>query len=139
MMRQISLKGVTILVIRLSGSLLTSRIIADSVKNSIEFLSQKWGFWGFCFYISFDTKLGLSNSVNSDDGEGHDDGYDDEGDLQDFFNHLSALDCCKTLLFEETATIFLVMMVGMMMSIWHKKNLFKRKKFFNENENQNEN
>ena len=43
-----SLKGVTILVIRLSGSLLTSRIIADSVKNSIEFLSQKWGFIGFC-------------------------------------------------------------------------------------------
>ena len=35
---------VTISVIRLSGSLLTSRIIADSVKNSIEFLSQKWGF-----------------------------------------------------------------------------------------------
>ena len=39
---------VTILVIRLSESLLTSRIIADSVKNSIEFLSQKWGFIGFC-------------------------------------------------------------------------------------------
>ena len=39
---------VTILVIRLSGSLLTSRIIADSVKNSIELLSQKWGFCGFC-------------------------------------------------------------------------------------------
>jgi len=39
---------VTILVIRLSGSLLTSRIIADSVKNSTEFLSQKWGFIGFC-------------------------------------------------------------------------------------------
>ena len=39
---------VTISVIRLSGSLLTSRIIAHSVKNSIEFLSQKWGFYGFC-------------------------------------------------------------------------------------------
>ena len=39
---------VTISVIRLSGSLLTSRIISDSVKNSIEFLSQKWGFYGFC-------------------------------------------------------------------------------------------
>ena len=39
---------VTISVIILSGSLLTSRIIADSVKNSIEFLSQKWGFYGFC-------------------------------------------------------------------------------------------
>ena len=55
--------------------------------------------------------LGLSYGVDCDDGEGHDDGYDDEGDLQDFFNHLPALDCCKTLLFEETATIFLVMMV----------------------------
>ena len=40
---------VTILVIRLSGCSHTSRIIADSVKNSLEFLSQKWGFWGFCF------------------------------------------------------------------------------------------
>ena len=39
---------VTILVIRLSGCSHTSRIIADSVKNSIEFLSQKWGFYGFC-------------------------------------------------------------------------------------------
>ena len=39
---------VTILVIRLSGCSHTSRIIADSVKNSLEFLSQKWGFWGFC-------------------------------------------------------------------------------------------
>ena len=76
----------------------------------------------------------LSNSVNSDDGEGHDDGYDDEGDLQDFFYHLPALDCCKTLLFEETATIFLVMMVGMMMSIWHKKNLFKGKIFLTKDE-----
>ena len=34
---------VTILVIILSESLLTSRIIAHSVKNSIELLSQKWG------------------------------------------------------------------------------------------------
>ena len=39
---------VTILVIILSKSLLTSRIIAHSVKNSIELLSQKWGFYGFC-------------------------------------------------------------------------------------------
>ena len=39
---------VTILVIILSGCSHTSRIIADSVKNSIEFLSQKWGFIGFC-------------------------------------------------------------------------------------------
>ena len=39
---------VTISVIILSESLLTSRIIAHSVKNSIEFLSQKWGFYGFC-------------------------------------------------------------------------------------------
>ena len=39
---------VTVLVIILSESLLTSRIIAHSVKNSIEFLSQKWGFYGFC-------------------------------------------------------------------------------------------
>ena len=39
---------VTISVIILSESLLTSRIIADSVKNSIEFLSQKWSFYGFC-------------------------------------------------------------------------------------------
>ena len=68
---------VTILVIRLSGKLrlsegrrelvlsqpsisrfdnvrlLTSRIIADSVKNSIEFLSQKWGFLGFCKKTNF--------------------------------------------------------------------------------------
>jgi len=42
---------VTILAIRLSGSLLTSRIIADSVKNSTEFLSQKWGFIGFCLQL----------------------------------------------------------------------------------------
>ena len=41
--------GATVLAIRLCGSLLTSRMIADSVKNSIEFLSQKWGFLGFCF------------------------------------------------------------------------------------------
>ena len=39
---------VTILVIRLSGCSHTSRVIADSVKNSLEFLSQKWGFWVFC-------------------------------------------------------------------------------------------
>ena len=39
---------VTISVIILSESLLTSRIIADSVKNSIEFLSQEWSFYGFC-------------------------------------------------------------------------------------------
>ena len=39
---------VTISVIILSESLLTSRFIADSVKNSIEFLSQQWGFYGFC-------------------------------------------------------------------------------------------
>ena len=39
---------VTILVIRLSGCLHTSRIIANSVKNSTEFLSLKWGFLGFC-------------------------------------------------------------------------------------------
>ena len=39
---------VTILVIILPESLLTSRIIAHSVKNSIELLSQKWGFYGFC-------------------------------------------------------------------------------------------
>ena len=39
---------VTISVIILSESLLTSRIIAHSVKNSIEFLSQKWSFYGFC-------------------------------------------------------------------------------------------
>ena len=38
---------VTISVIRLSGSLLTSRIIADSVKNSIEFLSQNGVFMVF--------------------------------------------------------------------------------------------
>ena len=40
---------VTVSVIILSESLLTSRIIAHSVKNSIELLSQKWGFYGFCF------------------------------------------------------------------------------------------
>ena len=39
---------VTVSVIILSESLLTSRIIAHSVKNSIEFLSQQWGFYGFC-------------------------------------------------------------------------------------------
>ena len=39
---------VTVLVIILSESLLTSRIIAHSVKNSIELLSQQWGFYGFC-------------------------------------------------------------------------------------------
>ena len=44
---------VTILVIRLSGCLYTSRIIADSVKNSTEFLSQKWGFYGFCLNSYF--------------------------------------------------------------------------------------
>ena len=44
---------VTILVIRLSGCLHTSRINADSVKNSTEFPSQKWGFIGFCLYNYF--------------------------------------------------------------------------------------
>ena len=39
---------VTKLVIRLSGCLHTSSIIANSVKNSTEFLSLKWGFLGFC-------------------------------------------------------------------------------------------
>jgi len=42
-------EGVTILVIILSGCSHTSRIITDSVKNSTEFLSQKWGFCGFRF------------------------------------------------------------------------------------------
>jgi hypothetical protein len=43
---------VTISVIRLSGSLLTSRLIAYSVKNSIEFLSQNGVFMVFVDGIS---------------------------------------------------------------------------------------
>ena len=53
---------VTKLVIRLSGCLHTSRIIANSVKNSTEFLSLKWGFLGFC--LNSNLKLGVLGIID---------------------------------------------------------------------------
>ena len=52
---------------------------------------------------------GSSDSVDDDDGEGHEDGDDDEGGLQVFFDYLSALDGGEAFLFEETAAIFFMM------------------------------
>ena len=53
----------------------------------------------------------LSYGIYCDDGEGHEDGYDAEGDLQVFFDCLSALDGGEAFLFEEAATIFFMMMM----------------------------
>jgi hypothetical protein len=62
----------------------------------------------------------LSYGIDCDDGESHEDGDGDEGDLQVFFDYLSALDGGKAFLFEEAATIFFMMMMCM----------FGHKKFF---------
>ncbi len=55
----------------------------------------------------------LSDGVDSDDGESHEDGNGDEGDLQVFFDCLSALDGGKAFLFEEAAAVFFMMMMMM--------------------------
>ncbi len=53
----------------------------------------------------------LSYGIYCDDGESHEDSDGDEGDLQVFFDYLSALDGGEAFLFEEAATIFFMMMM----------------------------
>ena len=56
----------------------------------------------------------LSDGVGQDYSDGHEDGQDYEGDLDNLLEQFPALNSCEALLLEQAATIFLVMMVMVM-------------------------
>jgi len=60
---------------------------------------------------------GLADGVGEEDEDGHEDGEGDEGDAEDFLHEFAALDGRQALLFEEAATVFLVMVMMMGMFV----------------------
>lgn len=61
----------------------------------------------FIFYSS------LAYGVDEDDSEGHEEGDDGEGDLQDLLDDFFALDVGEAALFEQAGAVLLMM--GMVM------------------------
>lgn len=55
----------------------------------------------------------LTDGVDEEGGEGHEDGDDDEGDLKDFLEDFFALDVGEATLPEQGSSIFLMMVVVM--------------------------
>ena len=55
----------------------------------------------------------LAYGVDEEGGEGHEDGDDDEGDLEDLLDDFFTLDTGQAVLLEEAGAVFLMMMVVM--------------------------